>query len=75
MLRVKYRGQQLARPLALVCMDPFSSVDLGLRGEMERLLESLAADGIAVLVFSRLSRIRRMSQYTQDELIGSRQLI
>ena len=74
LVRVKFQEQKLARPKVLVCMDPFSSVDAGLRIEMRKQIDAVAANGTGVILLSSLGPVRRLRQYTQYILTNSGEL-
>lgn len=67
-LLVRFQAEILARPKALVCVNPFSSVDRGLRTDVAQLIDQIAKQGTAVILLTRFEDIRSSDRYTQYEL-------
>ena len=70
-LLIKLHSLIMVRPRVLVCLDPYAGVDQSLRGEVDHLLSRLSAMGTGVILFSRLDRVRQLTQYTQYILTGN----
>ncbi len=51
--KLKFKSYQLAHPKVLLCLNPYSSVDIQMSMEVNQLLQELAETGIAVLLLSQ----------------------
>lgn len=69
LLWVKYLSIKLAKPKILVCLDPFSSVDVYMRQDVKKLLVDLANMGMTIVIISRIEETKKIGEFTQYLLV------